>query len=63
MTEADRNRPFCHNSDAGRNRSFYYDGRGRETDSFATIQMLVGTFKELRRLNVMSLLYGISVLK
>ena len=32
--------PFFHNSDVGRNRFCYYDGRG--TDPFATIQMLVG---------------------
>ena len=38
-----RNRPFCYNSDVGRNRPRSYDGRGRKTYPFAAIQILVGT--------------------
>ena len=39
IKEADRNRPFCYNSDEVTDRSFSYYGRG--TGPFATNQMLV----------------------
>ena len=45
MTKATSNRPslLYSNSDVVRNRSCSFDGRGRGTVSFATIQMLGGT--------------------
>ena len=47
MTGADRNRPFCYNSDVVRNRSCINEDKSRQeqtgTDLFAQIQMQLGS--------------------
>ena len=42
-SEADRNRPFCFDSNLVRNRWCSYDQRQTGTDPFALIQILLGT--------------------